>query len=166
MLTMRYSHRRLHDLAGAVEKLPMFLPDRMPGREALRATGTDEARPLLGNDQNVLALCLALSERSERISVDSDGLKPGSSDSPQTATPLERPAETAHNSSVRRDGRAADCTGLENRQHESVRGFESLSLRFVPYRVTSTGKIWETRKNVHCYIKRMIVSGKVSSTLA
>ena len=27
MLTARYSHRRLHDLAGAVEKLPNFLPD-------------------------------------------------------------------------------------------------------------------------------------------
>ncbi len=27
-LTARYSHRRLHDLAGAVEKLPSFLPDR------------------------------------------------------------------------------------------------------------------------------------------
>jgi len=43
MLTIRYSHRRLHDLADAVEKLPMFLPDAMPGREALRATGTDDA---------------------------------------------------------------------------------------------------------------------------
>src|SRR5262249_39412305 len=30
----------------------------------------------------------------------------------------------------RRGGRAADCTGLENRQRESVRGFESLPLRF------------------------------------
>ena len=26
LLTARYSHRRLHDLAGAVEKLPNFLP--------------------------------------------------------------------------------------------------------------------------------------------
>src|SRR5262247_75092 len=45
VLTMRHSHRRLHDLAGAVEKLPMFLPDATPGREAVRATGTDDARP-------------------------------------------------------------------------------------------------------------------------
>src|SRR5947209_4238171 len=29
----------------------------------------------------------------------------------------------------RRDGRAADGTGLENQQHASVRGFKSLSLR-------------------------------------
>ena len=57
---MRYSHRRLHDLAGAVEKLPAFLPDTTPGREALRPTGTDDARPLLDNAQNVLAHCLAL----------------------------------------------------------------------------------------------------------
>jgi integrase len=39
-LTARYSHRRLHDLAGAVEKLPSFLPGRDDGAEALRATGT------------------------------------------------------------------------------------------------------------------------------
>src|SRR5262249_18303495 len=42
ILTARYSHRRLHDLAGAVEKLPRFLPDRLEG-ETLRATGTDPA---------------------------------------------------------------------------------------------------------------------------
>ncbi|HYT87593.1 MAG TPA: tyrosine-type recombinase/integrase, partial [Gemmataceae bacterium] len=40
VLTARYSHRRLHDLAGAVEKLPNFLPaDTTAGR--LAATGTD-----------------------------------------------------------------------------------------------------------------------------
>jgi integrase len=42
LLTARYSHRRLHDLAGAVEKLPRLLPDDPPA-EALRATGTDGA---------------------------------------------------------------------------------------------------------------------------
>jgi integrase len=42
-LTARYSHRRLHDLAGAVKRLPAFLPDRDNGSDAqaLRATGTD-----------------------------------------------------------------------------------------------------------------------------
>src|SRR5262249_22835322 len=41
-LTARYSHRRLYDLAGAVEKLPRFLPDQQSvAAEALRATGTD-----------------------------------------------------------------------------------------------------------------------------
>ncbi len=43
-LTARYSHRRLYDLAGAVDKLPNFLPaqgaDHAAG--ALRATGTDD----------------------------------------------------------------------------------------------------------------------------
>jgi excisionase family DNA binding protein len=42
-LTARYSHRRLHDLAGAVEKLPSLLP---PGQDtaastAVQATGTE-----------------------------------------------------------------------------------------------------------------------------
>jgi integrase len=42
-LTARYSHRRLYDLAGAVEKLPNFLPVRVDASAAaaLRATGTD-----------------------------------------------------------------------------------------------------------------------------
>lgn len=43
-LTARYSHRRLYDLAGAVEKLPsMVLGDQDDGTEpqVLRATGTD-----------------------------------------------------------------------------------------------------------------------------
>jgi integrase len=39
-LTERYSHRRLHDLAGAVEKLPSLLPKEAPA-EVLQATGTD-----------------------------------------------------------------------------------------------------------------------------
>src|SRR5262249_27319916 len=41
-LTARYAHRRLYDLAGAVEKLPAFLPGA--GRadsQPLAATGTD-----------------------------------------------------------------------------------------------------------------------------
>ncbi len=48
-LTARYSHRRLYDLQGAVEKMPNFLPaptgpgaDQAEG-EALRATGTEGA---------------------------------------------------------------------------------------------------------------------------
>jgi hypothetical protein len=40
-LTARYSHRRLHDLAGAVEKLPNFLPEGGPAAGEIRATGTD-----------------------------------------------------------------------------------------------------------------------------
>ncbi len=42
-LTARYSHRRLHDLAGAVDKLPSILPAKKGtgAAEALRATGTD-----------------------------------------------------------------------------------------------------------------------------
>jgi integrase len=40
VLTARYSHRRLYDLAGAVEKLPSFLPEDNTA-SALKATGTD-----------------------------------------------------------------------------------------------------------------------------
>ncbi len=45
ILTARYSHRRLYDLAGAIEKLPSILPtgDEAPNQaaEVIRATGTD-----------------------------------------------------------------------------------------------------------------------------
>jgi excisionase family DNA binding protein len=37
VLTARYSHRRLHDLAGAVERLPDFLPGAGDGSEEARA---------------------------------------------------------------------------------------------------------------------------------
>ncbi len=40
-LTARYSHRRLYDLAGAVEKLPSILPTAASTTEPLAATGTD-----------------------------------------------------------------------------------------------------------------------------
>src|SRR5262249_22361248 len=43
-LTARYSHRRLHDLAAAVEKLPSFLPTGTTSHgeaDTLAATGTD-----------------------------------------------------------------------------------------------------------------------------
>ncbi len=47
-LTARYSHRRLYDLAGAVEKLPNLVPtvqdvEQMP----LRMTGTDGAKSVV-----------------------------------------------------------------------------------------------------------------------
>jgi hypothetical protein len=46
-LTANYSHVRLHDVAGAVEKMPDFLPEGnpQPSPEALRATGTEGASP-------------------------------------------------------------------------------------------------------------------------
>jgi hypothetical protein len=40
-LTARYSHRRLFDLAGAVENLPSILPTAPEQAESLAATGTD-----------------------------------------------------------------------------------------------------------------------------
>jgi hypothetical protein len=41
-LTARYSHRRLYDLAGAIEKLPQLVPDDpATGAGVLRPTGTD-----------------------------------------------------------------------------------------------------------------------------
>ena len=41
-LTARYSHRRLYDLAGAVEKLPnLATPDTGSETVEARATGTD-----------------------------------------------------------------------------------------------------------------------------
>jgi integrase/recombinase XerC len=62
VLTARYSHRRLHDLAGAVERLPNFLPTGEGSQQAqtLRATGTDganadKARGRVGSGCSVVA---------------------------------------------------------------------------------------------------------------
>src|SRR5262249_48010505 len=43
-LTARYSHRRLHDLAGAVEKLPNFLADSQEGLQAPSRGGRRQGR--------------------------------------------------------------------------------------------------------------------------
>src|SRR5436853_3277490 len=53
-LTARYSHRRLHDLAGAVEKLPCMLPGE-PTAEAAKATGTDSKAQL--STSEVASVC-------------------------------------------------------------------------------------------------------------
>ena len=43
----RYSHARLHDLQGALDALPSLTPTPSePERQALAATGTDDARPI------------------------------------------------------------------------------------------------------------------------
>ncbi len=47
LLTARYSHRRLHDLAGAVDKLPNLVPtspDAQGEKIPLRSTGTEGAK--------------------------------------------------------------------------------------------------------------------------
>jgi integrase len=43
-LTERYSHRRLHGLAGAVERMPSLVPAEAPAL-ALQATGTHGTAP-------------------------------------------------------------------------------------------------------------------------
>src|SRR5262249_4518237 len=89
-LTARYSHRRLYDLAGAVGKLPSFLPGDSPEGEAgaLRATGTDGA--------SCLASCLASQGRFSESRVDSGGRSRGGSGSGVLAAkPPENPEEIA-----------------------------------------------------------------------
>jgi len=69
-LTARYSHRRLHDLAGAVEKLPRLLPDDGAGAEraVLRATGTDGAAPKapVNASAHAYSACSALAVVADR----------------------------------------------------------------------------------------------------
>ena len=48
-LTVRYSHRRLYDLAGAVDKLPNLVPTAADVEKSkLRRTGTDDSRETSG----------------------------------------------------------------------------------------------------------------------
>jgi integrase/recombinase XerC len=64
MQTARYSHRRLYDLAGAVEKLPRLLPDTRERRDVeampLAATGTHAARHRPRLDQTSALSCDSL----------------------------------------------------------------------------------------------------------
>ena len=56
-LTARYTHRRLHDLAGAIEQLPSLLPkDPATEAPALRSTGTEGANASASVDGAYTAL--------------------------------------------------------------------------------------------------------------
>jgi integrase len=68
LLTARYSHCRLYDLAGAVEMLPNFLPSDRSGSEAgaLRATGTDAASVPLSS-HSLRPACAATEEKGLRV---------------------------------------------------------------------------------------------------
>jgi hypothetical protein len=61
-LTARYSHRRLYDLAGAVEKLPSFLPGPADttAAQALRPTGTGGA-----SDPQLHASCTPVAQAGD-----------------------------------------------------------------------------------------------------
>jgi hypothetical protein len=74
-LTARYSHRRLYDLAGAVERLPSFLPVEEAGATAgiLQATGTDASVPV---DASCTPVAQLNDSRCVRLqSVDGEGEK-------------------------------------------------------------------------------------------
>ena len=82
-LTERYSHRRLYDLHGAVDKLPSFLPEDKPQvPEALRATGTEgsfSCSPVAQTDDSARDSVIAI-ETTERGSVrKGDGPNPWNS---------------------------------------------------------------------------------------
>jgi integrase len=87
VLTARYSHRRLYDLAGAVEKLPSILPGKDPPQaDTLRATGTegDNTAPQLADAYTPLPQLPATGREKLRLiegengdkSENATGLKP------------------------------------------------------------------------------------------
>ncbi len=110
VLTARYSHRRLHDLAGAVEKLPAFLPPAGPapgaGTEAaaLGATGTDG--PLAGQLAGGLAGAGAGRGRLLSLTVGTEGAGAGAE---EAANPLAGRASEASSRVVS----PADASGRE-----------------------------------------------------
>jgi integrase len=121
-LTMdRYSHTLREQEAEALGVLPDLAPS---SREATRKTGTDDAA--------VLASCLALSSGQQGTLVDSDGL------SDQERVQCENAGKikvSKVSSKLRRGGRAADCTGLENRRRRKV--FASSNLAPSAYLATT-----------------------------
>jgi hypothetical protein len=86
-LTARYSHRRLHDLAGAVEKLPSILPTA-PSPDALRATGTEGTAPAISPkaDPQISCAYTALTKTSG-----DEGGRMGAVDGENSTTPPSYP---------------------------------------------------------------------------
>jgi integrase len=78
VLTARYSHRRLHDLAGAVDKLPPILPLAKAG-EALKATGTEDGHVVL---RVVASRALPHTDAPNGIA-ERKGVEPGARPNPQ-----------------------------------------------------------------------------------
>ncbi len=91
-LTARYSHRRLHDLAGAVEKLPNFLPTEKGTQEtqSFRATGTDGANVEKARGKGRLGCSVvARTPSNQGHSQASSGTEEGGEGaSPETTQPL------------------------------------------------------------------------------
>jgi excisionase family DNA binding protein len=85
VLTARYSHRRLYDLAGAVEKLPSFLPGEADAGEAaaLRATGTDDASTNVDGAYRILTSAPASGGDSLRFLATPGGGRTGKRHRPQ-----------------------------------------------------------------------------------
>jgi integrase len=91
ILTARYSHRRLYDLAGAVEKLPSFLPSGKDGQEAeaIRATGTEGlATSEVASGCSVVARTPSIQGHHQALRSSEGGDK---RHSPETTQPQENP---------------------------------------------------------------------------
>ncbi len=87
-LTARYSHRRLYDLAGAVEKLPAFLPEPTPPA-SLAATGTEGNLPGQLSASFPPAFRTGENERQESVTIGQTSR--GEQDRLETTQPLENP---------------------------------------------------------------------------
>lgn len=81
-LTARYSHRRLYDLAGAVEKLPNLVPSKPTDTETVprRMTGTEGCEPATASNSEY-----AKSDNDDHLGVP-PGVPPGRAERHQTAT--------------------------------------------------------------------------------
>jgi len=127
-LTMdRYTHTLAGDQAAALDVLPDLSG---PSRERARATGTDNARAVAADADPRLALCLAQTGQSGQCGltvVDSGGRNVCSAETPEI---LAENANLPRKQALGRGAGVADRAGFENRLRASVRGFESLPLRF------------------------------------
>lgn len=112
-LTARYSHRRLHDLAGAVEKLPSFLPseEEAPAQQ-IRATGTDGPISSPSSPQFPCPLLVQTSDR-ERLEMRGDEMTSDGRDSPPVVRNSHQELELR--------GIESDCVGFDLRGPSRIR---------------------------------------------
>src|SRR5262249_47123081 len=105
-LTARYSHRRLYDLQGAVEKLPDFLPAGLAAEvQKLRATGTEGT---------FSCSPVAHADDSGRVSVNgSESDTSANTEGGEVRQPLQIAGDEAHCERVRRGEREEAPPGFE-----------------------------------------------------
>jgi excisionase family DNA binding protein len=158
VLTARYSHTRLHDLAGAVEKLPAFLPitgGKTEAGEQLRQTGTDAMGPV----SEKLAVRLAGATVSQGHRLTSPGVGEGGEGGKgsRRKSRNDKPLGTPGHQGASSDTRVSDGTRTRDvLSHRNIK--KPLSIRLKPIQGRTLPPPSVRCKRYHLMSKRASIS--------